>query len=83
MSDNILSAILTFSLLAGGTVAIGSEIFGGRQAAITVATLPVVTVAGHRAAVADAVTLPMVMVTGRRQNGSVAVAANEGAPRVE
>ena len=27
MSDNILSAVLTFSLLAGGAAAIGSEMF--------------------------------------------------------
>ena len=33
MSDNIFSAVLTFSLLAGGTAAIGSEMFGTRQPA--------------------------------------------------
>ena len=33
MSDNILSAVLTFSLLAGGTAAIGSEMFDTRQPA--------------------------------------------------
>jgi hypothetical protein len=31
MSDNILTAVLTFSLLAGGSAAIGSEMFGSRQ----------------------------------------------------
>ena len=33
MSDNILTAVLTFSLLAGGTAAIGSEMFETRQPA--------------------------------------------------
>ena len=66
MSDNILSAVLTFSLLAAGTAAVGSEMMAQRHAAIEVATLPTVTVIGKRIAAADAVTLPMVTVTGCR-----------------
>ena len=69
MSDNILSAVLTFSLLASGTAAVGSEMLTPRHATMTtaVATLPAVTVIGKRIAAADSVTLPMVVVTGRRQ----------------
>jgi len=69
MTDNILSAVLTFSLLAGGTAAIGSEMFNPRKAerlAATVVTLPEVTVRGHRAAPVAVVTLPEVTITGRR-----------------
>jgi hypothetical protein len=70
MSDNIFSAVLTFSLLAAGTIAVGSEMVAPRQVAKTsaVALLPTVTVVGKRVAVADAdaVTLPTVVVTGRR-----------------
>ena len=56
-------------LLAAGTAAIGSEMFGHRHRAAeptAVASLPAVTVTGHRTAVADAVTLPEVRVTGHR-----------------
>ena len=69
MSDSILSAVLTFSLLAAGTVAIGSELMAPRHGArpTAVATQPAVTVVGKRVASADAVTLPTVVVTGRRQ----------------
>ena len=51
MSDNILTAVLTFSLLAGGSAAIGSEMFETRQAA-KAATPVVVLPQGerHRAA---------------------------------
>ena len=68
MSDNIFSAVLTFSLLAAGTIAVGSEMVTPRQAAKTsaVALLPTVTVVGKRVAAADAVTLPTVVVTGHR-----------------
>jgi hypothetical protein len=66
MSENILSAVLTFSLLAAGTAAVGSEMMAPRHAVTEVATLPTVTVIGKRVAAADAVTLPMVMVTGCR-----------------
>ena len=33
MSDNLFSAVLTFSLLAGGTVAVGSEMLGAAAGA--------------------------------------------------
>lgn len=89
MSDNVLTAVLTFGLLAGGTVAIGSEAFETRhvvQASSPVVVMPQVNVTAQRTAgVAtlpevtitaqrDAVvTLPMVMVTGRRDAVTVAV----------
>jgi hypothetical protein len=74
MSDNILSAVLTFSLLAGGTAAIGSEMFNTRPAAkAPVVMLPAVTIVAHRSAALDVVTLPRMEITGRR-DGSVRVA---------
>ncbi len=69
MSDHILTAILTFSLLIGGTAAIGTEMFNSRaphKAAVQVVTLAPVTVIGHRQAALEVVTLPPVTVTGRR-----------------
>ena len=50
MIDRIFSALLTFCLLAGGTVAIGSALFDEPAPAATTATitLPSVTVVGHR-----------------------------------
>ena len=68
MSENLFSAVLTFSLLAAGTIAVGSEMVAPRQVAkeSAVAMLPTVTVVGKRVAAADAVTLPTVVVTGRR-----------------
>ena len=66
MSDNILSAVLTFSLLAGGTAAIGSEMFNTRASAqAPVVTLPTVTIVAHRAAPLQVVTLPTVVIIGR------------------
>ena len=67
MSDNILSAVLTFGLLAGGTATIGSEMLATRHApkATAVAKLPAVTVVGKRIALATA-TLPQVTVIGKR-----------------
>ena len=55
MTDHILSIALVFTLLTGGTVAIGSELIGahGRlpaQAAVATATLPMVVVTGKRLA---------------------------------
>ena len=75
MADNLFSAVLTFSLLAAGTIAVGSEMVAPRQAAKTnaVALLPTVTVVGKRVAAADVVTLPAVIVTGRRQVTAVAI----------
>ena len=71
MSDNILSAVLTFGLLASGTAAIGSEMFNTHRAAPTqeatkVVMLPSVTVTGHREAT-QVVMLPAVTVTGHRE----------------
>ena len=84
MSDNILSAVLTFSLLAGGTAAIGSEVFGTRPAAeatLQVVTLPPVTIVAHRAAL-EVVTLPRVTITGRRDAATrVAVETQASEPR--
>jgi hypothetical protein len=84
MSENIFSAVLTLSLLAGGTIAFGSEIVQPKQLAVArqtatlptvtvigqrmTATLPPVTVIGQRVAPADRVTLPTVVVTGTRCN---------------
>jgi len=86
VSDNILSAVLTLSLMAG-TAAIGAEMFNGHHAAAPTrsVTLAPVTIIGHRAtAVADAVTLPMAMVIGHREvRTEVAVDTDDAAPTVE
>ena len=68
MSDNILTAVLTFSLLAGGTAAIGSEMFGTRQPAqaAPVIVMPQVTVTAQRATPTEVVMLPEVTITARR-----------------
>ena len=81
MSESIFSAVLTFSLLAAGTAAVGSEMMKPHRAAAptAVATLPAVTVVGKRIAAADAVTLPTVVVTGRR--GSVTDVAVDDSAR--
>ena len=87
MTDHLFSAVLTFSLLAAGTVAMGSEVLASRHAtaspkATAVATLPTVTVTGKRIAAAapaarpEVVTLPTVVVTGRRQ-GATRIAAGD------
>ena len=85
MSDNILSAVLTFSLLAGGTAAIGSEMFRtlpAAERAMQVVTLPTVTIVAHRAAPLDVVTLPRVTITGRRDPATrVAVETQASEPR--
>jgi hypothetical protein len=67
-TENLFSAVLTFSLLAGGAVAFGSDLVQRGDAASTsrVATLPTVTVVGKRIAASDDVTLPTVTVIGRR-----------------
>ena len=49
MIDRIFSALLTFRLLAGGTVAIGSALFND-STTTTVVTLPAVTITGQREA---------------------------------
>ena len=68
MSDNILSAVLTFSLLAGGSAAIGSEMLGTRQPAqaAPVVVLPQVTVTAQRVSSAEIVTMPQVTITAQR-----------------
>lgn len=52
-TENIFSAVLTLSLLAGSAVAFGSDAAsqhaGPAQAETTVVTLPTVTVVGRRA----------------------------------
>jgi hypothetical protein len=67
-SDNIFSAVVTFSLMAGATVAFGADLIQPRHAPSTnhVATLPTVTVIGKRIAATDQITLPTVTVVGRR-----------------
>lgn len=55
MTDHILSIALTFSLLAGGTAAIGSELFASQgkataPVAVAVVTLPTIVVTGKRLA---------------------------------
>ncbi len=77
MTDNILSAVLTFGLLASGTAAIGSEMFNTHraapsQAATQVVMMPAITVIGHRSAPTEVVMLPAITVTGHR--AAVAVA---------
>jgi hypothetical protein len=86
MSDNILSAVLTFGLMAASTAAIGTEMFNGHHAAPTeCVTLAPVTVTGHRASThADAITLPAVMIIGHRHASTeVAVEGHDAAPQVE
>ena len=65
-TENIFSAVLTLSLLAGVAVAFGSDAARTPAAAkVATVTLPAVTVVGHRVDVAE-VTLPTVTVTGHR-----------------
>ena len=64
-TESLFSAVLTFSLLAGGAVAFGGELLGTKQAATQTASLPPVTVIGQRAE-ADRVTMPTVTVIGKR-----------------
>ncbi len=79
-TENVFSAVLTLSLMAGGAVAFGSELGQAPKAparvAAAVVTLPTVTVVGRRIAAADAITLPAVTVIGRRA-APAAVAAAE------
>jgi ABC-type arginine/histidine transport system permease subunit len=84
MRDNILSAVLTFSLMAAGTAAIGTELFRGTHHTVEVATLPAVTVIGHRQAALAEVTLPMVTVTGCRHPATeVAIDTSDVQQRVQ
>lgn len=89
MIDNILCAVLTFGLMAAGTIAVGSEMLGSRHAAAEAptarVTLDPVTIIGHRSnAVVDVTALPMVTITGPRNAGTaVAVETHDAAPTIE
>jgi hypothetical protein len=67
MIERLFSAVLTFALLAGGTYAVGSELFAGTRHASVVQQ-------------AAAVELPLVQVTGRRHAALLALAHGESAP---
>ena len=85
MSDNLFSAVLTFSLLAAGTIAVGSEMVAPQPATkpTAVATLPTVTIVGKRVVTADVVTMPTVVVTGRRPVTAVAIDDTGRATRLQ
>jgi len=69
MTEQKFFAALTFCLLAGGTAAVGTELFASRA---PVVTLPAVSVVGSReAALAEVVTMPQVTVTARREATTV------------
>ena len=91
-TENIFSAVLTLSLLAGGAVAFGSDAAtkhaGPAKAETTAVTLPTVTVVGRRAtpttvAAAEPVTLPIVTVIGRRAITAVAIETEAVEHRVQ
>ena len=69
MIERVFSAALTFTLLAGGTYAVGSELFAGRQQAAPLTQ-------------AAAIELPRVEITGRRPTGLVALGDCDGAEPV-
>lgn len=69
MIDRFFSAALTFCLLIAGTLAIGSEMLGMNERSVKPRT--------------QMVQLPKVEVTGQRLPAASAVAANEGAQRVQ
>ena len=82
-TENIFSAVLTLSLLAGGAVAFGSDAARTPAAAkVATVTLPAVTVVGHRVDVAE-VTLPTVTIVGRRAATEVAVETESVEQRVQ
>jgi hypothetical protein len=81
MSENLFSAVLTFSLLAGGAVAFGSELSPHAPAARHVATMPTVTVIGKRVAGNETVTLPTVVVSGRKCTPTELAAETNSAPQ--
>ena len=76
MIDRLFTATLTFCMLTGSTIAIGSEMFGIdlRAAAPKVATAPV-----------QVVQLERVVIVGKRLAPATALAqsASETAPRVQ
>ena len=72
MIDRIFSAVLTFTLLAGGTIAIGSALFG-----VDRATTPARTAA---------IELPRVEITARRSLEVIAARSSDSVdpkPRVQ
>ena len=77
MPDNIFTAVLTFSLLAGGTAAIGTEMLESRHQAdaarTPVVVMPQVTVTAQRVAAPVIVTLPQVTITAQRAAEPAAV----------
>jgi len=52
-TENVFSAVLTLSLMAGGAVAFGTELGQTRAPATAAVTMPTVTVVGHRATPTD------------------------------
>lgn len=58
MIDRLFAALLTFALLAGGTVAIGSALLA-ETPQVRVVTLPTVTITGQRAGAAIAQNEPV------------------------
>lgn len=74
MIDRIFFAALTFSLLASGTLAIGSALFEGRPGAPLVEkrVVPLPVVETH------IVRLPAVDVSGNRQQAGTTVARTSG-----
>ena len=78
MIDRYFTAALTFALLIGGTLAIGSELFDMNRPALQKTAL---------AAQATVVQLPTVVVIGRRTPHASAVASSDlkehGAQRLQ
>lgn len=74
MIDRIFFAALTFSVLAGGTLAIGSALFESRPGApsVPVRVVPLPVVETHT------VKLPAVEVIGKRQQAGTTVARTGG-----
>ncbi len=75
MTDNILCAALTISLMVTGAATIGSELFPG-QRTVEVATLPAVVVTGHRELPMAEMILPAVTVTGCRHGATTVAIEN-------
>ena len=80
MIDRLFFAALTFCLLAGGTLAVGSALFEGGQprqaaASVPVVHLPAVHVSGVR--VVQVVRLPAVEIIGKRIAPATAVARTD------
>ena len=73
MIERLFSAVLTFAVLAGGTYAVGSELFGGARQAGSIEQTGTLRQAG-------AIELPRVQVTGRRHTALIALAHGESAP---